>query len=332
MKEQKKLKPIWQRIGDGLNRGNNRIKLFFLFLSLFLWLLIKLSKGAYIADLSFPLSYTDLAKSRVFTESPPKSIRLQLEGTGFSLLKYRWFSYQAIEIDLAQLKRNRTGEYFWLSSTGKASLESQVNREGTRLIRVKPDTLFFRISDLVKKNLPVELRIQPQYDTTKYSIYGKPIIEPSEVTVWGPSESLKDLDRIPSSKYVLSKAEDSLDFEVDINLPEIEHLRLSKQKVAVKLQMAPLTEGRLKIPILALNLPDSLNMELFPGEIEIQFSCALPDFKNIREDEFFVYADYLDIVNKPNAQFIALRYEQPPAEVRQMNLLTKRVEFILSKK
>ena len=73
-------------------------------------------------------------------------------------------------------------------------------------------------------------------------------------------------------------------------------------------------------------------MELFPAEIEIKYQCALRDFKDLRADEFFIYADYQEVAERPNAQFISLRFEQPPKQVRSLSLLTKRVEFILTKK
>lgn len=297
-----------------------------------LWLLIKLSKGGYIAEVDFEVNYSKLPKNRVFTENPPRSINLRLQGTGFSLLKYAWFNSHRLNIDLSKLKRKSNGSYYWLSNSERSELENQINTEETRLLSIRPDSLFFRLSTLVKRTLPVELMLKPQFDTTKYTLYKKPLIEPAKVTVWGPAESLKDLDHISTEMLIISEVEDSLETKLDLMAPDIEYLKLDRESVKVQLQFSPLTEGTIRIPILALNVPDSLEMELFPSEIEIQYSCALQDFKSIRADEFFIYADYQEIATKQNAQFISLRYEQPPSQVRDLHLRTKRVEFILSKK
>ncbi len=328
----KKSKSLYQSFYKSLQSGSTRIKLAFLGLSLLLWFLIKLSKGGYISEIEFNVDYQELSKDKVFTEDPPRSLRLRLQGTGFSLLKYAWFSYKSLDIDLSSLEQNKKGEFYWPSKKGKNFLESQINGEDTRLVDIYPDTLFFRISKLQTMKVPVVLQTSIAFDSTKYALYGQPRIRPSEVMVRGPKEYLSEIEFISTQKVELSEITDSLSFEVGLENIGLENVELAENQVSIDLQFSPITEGRLRIPVLTLNLPDSLEMELFPAEIEIIYSCALRDFKEIRADEFFLYADYQEIAGKPNAQFISLRYEQPPKEVRSLKLMTKRVEFILSTK
>ncbi len=327
----KKLEIDWrEQLKLSLRRGNNRIKIFFLILSLLLWFLIKLSKNGYVSEVEFSLNYPELEEGRVFTQQPPKSIKLRLQGTGFSLIKYAWFNFRSLDIDLSKIEQKASNQYYWLSNGSKNLLESQINNEDTRLLSVSPDTLYFQISSLSKKKLTIQLRLQTAFDSAQYAMYRAPEISPAEIEVWGPSEVLDSLQYIPTKSLRVSEPSDSLSLQAEIDLPDIKYLKSRDLKIDLKLFYSPLTEGRLKIPILSLNVPDSLNLELFPGEAEIQYRCTLKDFKDIRPDEFFIYADYQEIADKPEAQFISLRLEQPPREVLSLNLLTKRVEFILS--
>lgn len=301
-------------------------------LSLLLWFLIKLSKGGYVSEVEFNVDYQELPDGKVFTSDPPSSLRLRLQGTGFSLLKYDWFNFKSLDIDLSSLEQNRQGDFYWPSRKGKNFLESQINGEETRLLDIYPDTLYFRISTLQSKTVPVVLQTTITFDSTKWTLFGNPKIVPSEVEIRGPKGILNQIEFIRTKRIELSEFVDSFSFKVGLEDLNLENVSLNNDEVSVDLQFSPLTEGKLRIPVLTLNVPDSLSMELFPAEIDIKYSCALRDFKDIRADEFFLYADYQEIANKPNAQFISLRYEQPPKEVRSLNLLTKRVEFILSEK
>lgn len=332
VKETRKTSELSTKLLKNLKSGSTRMKLAFLGLSLLLWFLIKLSKGGYLSEVEFKVDYQELPDNKVFTADPPQSIRLRLQGTGFSLLKYAWFNYRSLDIDLSSLEQNKQGDYYWLSKRGKNFLESQINAEDTRLLDIYPDTLFFHISSLQTKEVPVVLQASIGFDSTKYSIYGQPEIIPSQVAVRGPKEYLDQIQFIRTQKIALNDIQDSMRLALNLEKPDWENLYLAEEEVQVNIQFSTLTEGKLSIPVLPLNLPDSLEMELFPSEIEIKYQCALRDFKDIRADEFFIYADYQEIANKPNAQFISLRYEQPPKQVRSLNLLTKRVEFILSKK
>lgn len=313
------------------NGGKGKIRLTFLGLSLLLWFLIKLSKGGYVSTLDFSIDYSDLPEGMVFTESPPNALQIKLQGTGFDLIKYGWFNYKDLDVDLRSLETDRKGRSYWTSASAVNYLEAQLSDGGTRILAIHPDTVFFNISRLITKKIPLKLDLKYQFDTTTHVLYGEPWLSTDSIVVEAPAEALQQLPNISTQEIRIKEASDSLSLDVGIKVPELPHLKVQTESVSLKLEFSALTEGLIQVPILAINLPDTLKMELFPSQVGLTFRCALRDYKNIRPEEFLVYADFNQIKTEPDRRFLYLSLENPPSQVRKVQLQPKRVEYLLSK-
>lgn len=311
--------------------GKSKIRLTFLGLSLLLWFLIKLSKGGYVSTLDFSIDYSDLPQGMVFTERPPQSLQIKLQGTGFDLIKYAWFNYKDLDVDLRSLETDRKGRSFWTSASAVNYLEAQLSDGGTRILSVHPDTVFFNLSRILTKKVPLKLDFKFLFDTTTHVLYGTPWLSSDSILVEAPAEVLQQLPFISSQEIRIEEPSDSLSLEVGIKVPELPHLRVLSESVALNLQFSPLTEGLIQVPILAINVPDTLKMELFPSQVGLTFRCALRDYKNIRPEEFLVYADFNQIKRQQDRRFLYLSIENPPSQVLKVQLQPKRVEYLLSK-
>ena len=324
-------KALQQKIKGFFGDGRNRIRLLFIGLSLILWFLIKLSKTGYVSSANFTIDYSDLPSGLVFTEKPPNSLKIKLQGSGYSLLKYSWFNYRDLDIDLNSLEGNRKGETFWTSASAQNYLEAQINDEDTRILSIEPDTIFFAISKLITKSLPVEVIYKPAFDTTAFTLYGAPKPEFDSVLVEAPVEVLAKLKSIKTQMLNVQDPADTLVFSALLEKPDLPHLSLQKSEMKVRFEFSPLTEGQMQVPITVINVPDSVQLELFPSQTEVLFRCALRDYKEIRADEFRIYADYKELISRPNSRFLSLKSENPPSQVLNLQLQPKRVEYLLSR-
>lgn len=320
-----------RRVQRFFKDGKNRVRLLFLALSLLLWFLIKLSKPGYISTANFSIDYKDLPSGIVFTKDPPRSIQLRIQGTGYALIKYNWFNFKSLDIDLSNLESNRKGETYWTSRSARDFLEGQINDENARILNVYPDTIFFHISKLATRKIPVKLNYNAGFDTNAFRQYGPALLEYDSVLVQAPSEILARLKFIETVAQNIPEAMDSMELNFKLEKPNFPHLSLSRNDIDIQLAFSALTEGKIQVPIQLINVPDSLNLELFPAQTQVVFRCALRDFKDIRPEEFRIYADYREIAEGPNNRFLSLAGEVPPSQVISMQISPKRVEYLVSK-
>jgi len=311
-------------------KGNNRVKLIFLALSTMLWFMIKLSQNGYISEASFHLNFENLPQNQVMLSKPEESLKLRLQGPGYALLRYNWFNFDELEIDLSTLRQDKQGRSYWLSDEAKTYLQLQIGNEELEVLNVAPDTLFFETAFLERKKLPVELNLELAFDTTAYCLYKEPKIEPAEVWVSAPAKFFEEHKVLDTKTFTWQEFQDSVEFEVELNLDQAQYLRSDQEKVKVKLSASPLTERSLKLPIIASGFPDSLRVELFPAEAEVIYQVALRDYQEVKLNEFKIYAKAPPIEELSNQRFLSLELEGLSPKIRAHKVAPKRVEFILS--
>jgi hypothetical protein len=326
----KKIKELLKALSSWFLRGNNRIKLLFLFISLFLWFIIKLSQTGYHSASTFKLDYYDLPVDRILLKEGPKSIQIDLQGSGFSLLRYKWFNNNSIAIDINTLPELTDGRRYWLSNKNLRDIESDLGLDETKVLKVKPDTLFFELGRLMSKMVPIETSYKADFDTNQFVLYRKIRLSPDSVLVTAPAKELWKIKQIYTKPILLGEPSDSIQVEASLDLPEVENFQTNVGSTMATFEFTSLAEAKIKLPIIAINKPDSMLIEIIPNKAEVLYRTALRDFKELRADEFLVYADFKDVALNPEARFISLKIENPPAAVRYLQINPKRVEFIIT--
>ena len=90
------------------------------------------------------------------------------------------------------------------------------------------------------------------------------------------------------------------------------------------------TEAAFSVPIEVINVPDSLNLKTFPGQVEITYQVGLSDYENINQHMFRVEVDYLSIENNIGSK-IQVNLVKFPEFVKAIQYYPKNVEYILEK-
>jgi len=117
---------------------------FFLFLSFILWYLNSLKKEME-SSVNYPVKYINLPDEMVKQGSFSSEITINLEGTGFSLLKLKSsFRKSPIIIDISSAGLNKisSSEYFLITESLVPVISKQLNRDGVKILSVKPDTVY----------------------------------------------------------------------------------------------------------------------------------------------------------------------------------------------
>jgi hypothetical protein len=167
------VKNILVQIGNVLRTRDFWIRVLFVVIAAFFWLLIKLSKGGYVSELQYPVEYENLPTSKVMVKAPPKNITLRVSSYGFRLLGYELKNSKPLQIDVKRNARQLEKDkniYYFLPNLYREELQTQLDAQAT-LLRIEPDTVFFVLSDRVKKRVPVVSEVVPQFANGYRQIY-----------------------------------------------------------------------------------------------------------------------------------------------------------------
>jgi hypothetical protein len=326
----KKIKELYTGLISWFLRGNNRVKLLFLVISLFLWFVIKLSQPGYRTPSKLSIDYNDLPVDRILLIEGPESLEINLEGPGFSLLRYKWFNRGSVSIDINALPELSNGRRYWLTNKNIGEIERELGLDEIHILKIKPDTLFFNLGRLMSKRIPIKARYKANFDTNQFVLYRDILLSPDSVLITAPAQELWKIKEVYTKDIILSEPKDSFQVKIDLDFPEKENFQTASKTTEVTFQFSALAEAKIEVPIIAINNPDSTLFEIIPNKAEVLYRTALRDFKDLRADEFLVYADFNSIVDKPEARFISLKIENPPQSVRYLQLNPKRVEFIIT--
>ena len=98
--------------------------------------------------------------------------------------------------------------------------------------------------------------------------------------------------------------------------------------VTVKVPIEEYTEKQLNLPIEIEGVPDSINVRLFPSNVNISFFVGLSEFKNAIRDSFRVVVNYKDILNSKN-QKVPVIVSDNPEHISNLRLKPDSLEYLL---
>jgi len=310
--------------------GNSRARLFFILLSVFLWVLIKLSKGGYTETVSFPVQYSNFPEDRLLINQPPEEINVTLRTQGFNLLGLKFRRFRKIKINVKEIERTAsTGDSYWLTNSNLAFIESQFSEE-TDVLSVSPDTVHFKFSKLSRKKVPVKFQYEKLFSNAT-NFYNKPVVIPDSVIISGAEKYVASIENVETKPVELKADKDSIRIDVPLLQPHPE-VQLSPKEVKIDIRYAKLTQGRVEVPVTVVNLPDSLNIVTFPRKVELSFNVPVEDFSKINEADFNVYADFNDLKEDMGSRYIKLKAESYAEVVSYMSFEPRQVEFVITPK
>ena len=122
--------------------------------------------------------------------------------------------------------------------------------------------------------------------------------KPDSITITGPVSIIEPIIEWESEAFKLLNMRSSISKSLKLQLPP-PILKLSQQDVVVAIDIEPLTEKVLYVPILVRNAPDSL--KIFPDKVTVTCKIGLSKYDQLKYTDFSVEADLSNIsLNSPN--------------------------------
>ena len=311
-------------------KGRFGVILVFIAIAGFLWFLQAL-ENSYVSVIENPVRFTRLPENKTLIRDLPKKISLEVKGTGFAVLRHNWdLSKTPIRIDFRELttaeQRDQQNLLIWIPS--QVYRQKIIDQIGNfEVLSIYPDTLIFEFSAVQSKKVPVKPNLG--YELEKQYMLKVPVkVEPDSITITGPGKILDTINFIQTDLLKLKKVSGPVIRNLIIKKTS-DQLRYSESRVVIRLEVEQYTEKTLKVPVIPVNVPDSLTMKVFPAQISLSFRVVVSEFDKITHDQFRIFADYRDLVpGKENLKVILSRF---PLFIEQIRLQPETVEFILER-
>jgi hypothetical protein len=201
---------------------------------------------------------------------------------------------------------------------------------GIEILDIEPDTLFFHFTTMEVKKAAVRTNCSDWQHmfAPQYMINGSVTVKPDSIIISGPGSLLKNISFVLTEPLTLHDLSDTA--VLTCALEKLEGISYSQKKVHVTIPVDKYTQAELFLPVVALNLPDSLQLKTFPERVKISYNVTLSNYSGVDTDWVRPHIDYRDILKNP-AEKLRLFLVDTPDLIRAVKFSPEKVEYLLSR-
>lgn len=259
--------------------------LVFVFISTALWML-HASRKDYETVVQIPVSYENIPKDIILTNALPKQLRITIVGRGTNLANYRFGKdFDPIQIDMTDIKKSTN---ILATNSLKPALQKQIKQE-TQIIRIYPDSIYFKYEHLQSKKVPVKLTAAIEL-SQQYTYSDSISIVPKYVIAYGPKSILDTLKFAETTTIQLNDVKDTI--SLNIPLKRINNITYSDSIVHTTIKSELFTENTVLVPISISKTPSNRRLRIFPANVSLNYQTGISNYDKIDASSFSVEVDY----------------------------------------
>jgi hypothetical protein len=308
---------------SGLSAKNYKAYLLFLILTLVLWFVIQMTK-TYTLNSQIQIEIENIP-NHIIVDSLNQKLNVSIEANGLTLWQYN-LSNQVYSIPYKTIEKDSS----FLSIISSKFTESIVEKYSfdPENISTDKEILYYPYSKKNTKLVPVIANIDLAY-SAGYNTLDTLKIIPDSVRLSGTETELKKVIFIKTKKVDLKNISDTVDFKAELLKPT-QDVDLPLTEVSIYLPVEKYSENALMVDINVINVPDSLDLSIFPDKAKVSFLVALKRFDKVSKLDFKVVGDY----NKRYADkgIIIPKLEGFPSYIINPKLHTKKLDYLIKQK
>lgn len=297
---------------------------FFLLFAILIWVFVQFSKQ-YNQILDIPLKYVNVPPDKLLKENNPENIQLRMQDNGFTI---GWFSLfpPSLTIDVSRAYES-DGQlvYFFDENRSQILQELNIDFEKSSFVR---DALVMDYEQKEEKKLPVIPQIKVEF-AAGYSGLEDLLVAPDSIMVSGPKNILDTLQAVRTFPTTFSRVKNDLSGSVALDTTALPNVTFYRSRVNYSMDVEKFTEGKLQVPIELTNVPEGLNVVIFPREAVLFFQVNLKDFNKVTASDFRVVANFKNV--RENQDFLIPEVVEKPEFTSNIRLSEKRIQFIIKK-
>jgi hypothetical protein len=305
--------------------------LFFVVVSTCFWFTRSLSEQ-YETVVTYPVKYLNYPENKVLIGELPDKLKLRIQAKGFSILKSK------LNLNLIPLKFNvnsfslnsiGTDTFYIITETVKDLLSEEL--DDAKILDINPDTLFFRFSEMIVKKIAVKplLALHSKFFQKQYMQNGNIRLFPDSIVVSGPGNVLQSTTCILTEPLSFTNLSDTI--SVLCNLERQDMLTYSQNKVRVTIPVDRFTEVEENLPVIPVNIPDSLSMIAIPGQVKITYIVCLSNYQKIKDNPPIPRIDFNSISTKQVSRLTVFLSDTPKI-ISNIRFSPKETEFLITRR
>ncbi len=299
--------------------------LLFVVLAALFSVLTKLSQE-YTQTIGFDINAFNIPEDKVIIKDSAQKINVTLTTYGFKLISY-YFSNPSVNVDIAKLDKNEDF-FLWTQKKEFSNIISQFE-SNVKIENINPDTLRLRYDTNTVKRVPVILKSSIEF-SPGYDLVSNYVLSPDSIKVIGPKVLIDSINSISTVSLNLKNVISNISSPIALSLPKHEQITFSNQMIQVNAPVERFTEGTIDVQVIVNNIPENVNLKIYPKSVEVVYYTNLEAFKTIASNSFIVECDYNEAIRE-NVSYLIPKITLKPDQVKSARLNLKRIEFIITK-
>ncbi len=181
-----------------------------------------------------------------------------------------------VKFNKSDLRRTGHGEFSVIGGA-KNSYINQFFGDDAQLEAFITDTLRFTFPVENHKKVPVDVPLSLSC-RSQYMQSGHFRVMPDSITVYGSEEKLEAVDRVTTSRLVLTEVASSQHGLLKLN--PIKDVRFSAEEVSYELPVSRYVELSSTVALEVWNVPAGASLQVYPPTAQIYLRCAFPITKD----------------------------------------------------
>ena len=305
-------------------RTNFNSFLFFLFFAVVIWIFVQFSKQ-YNEVIEIPVEYVNVPPDKVIVPENEKHLPLRMIENGFRIA---WFSLftPTLSIDVSDLPQDDE-QLVYAIDDHREEIDDELNIDfdNSEFLR---EALYIRFQQRQEKTIPVASNIKLSFGAG-YAANGDLTFEPDSVTVSGPDNIIDTLSRLHTVPLAIKEVKNDVSGTIAIDTSQLDEVLVYQNRVNYSLDVEKVTEGSVEVPVELINVPEGLNVVIFPKDILLFYQVNLEDFSKVEASDFRVVGDFSQV--SENQNFLIPRVVEQPDFVKNLRLNEKKIQFIIKK-
>ena len=308
-------------LSSDANKQKIKVFIIFILISFLFWGITKFSKN-YSALVYFDIDYIN-TPDLVVIEPDYKTIEGYVNTSGFQLMIYRLIP-KTLKVDMSLADYTKSEGVIDLISQ-RRSLEDQINGS---LLSFENDKLLFDYSNLVTRKIKVNINTDINYASGYYNMNNS-IIEPDSVEISGPESILNNLVFINTELISIDNVSDDLKMILNIE-PIDSFIKINPSKVFFHESVKRFTEQDFELQISVINVPDSIDIKLFPEKVLITASFPIDLINKVDDKDFELTFDY-SLTENGKFESIPINLTKTPKSFRNVRWDPKTISYLIKK-
>ncbi|MGA9326875.1 MAG: CdaR family protein [Salegentibacter sp.] len=305
-------------------RANVKTFGFFLLFSALIWILVQFGKE-YTQVIKIPVKYVNAPLDKSLADKPT-ALDLRLQEKGFVLLWDFQIFRPELTIDLSKAEViDQQLVYVLHNHTDEIEGQLDVNLEDSNFIK---DSIKIDFQPKQDKKVKVVPRLELSY-AVGYSASEQVSLTPDSIKVSGPQSVIDTITEVQTQDLKINNINKDLSGKVKIDTSDLGMLSFYQTSVEYSQQVQKFTEGRLEIPVEVLNVPDNLNVVIFPKVVMVYYQVNLKDYEMVEAGDFRVVCDYNSV--QPGDDYLLADVVDKPDLVTNVRLNERKIQFVIKR-